>query len=214
MTPVDFSLYLITDRGQTGGRPLVEVVAKSLAGGVRAVQLREKDLPSRQLFELACRLRQLTREAGARLLINDRVDIAMASDADGVHLGVAGMPVREARRLLGNGRLIGYSSHGLEEALQAETEGADFVTFGPVYQTPSKMSYGAPLGVAHLQDACRALKIPVFALGGVKLATVAEIMAAGAHGVALISAIIAAPDPCRAAASILQTIEDHAHFFR
>lgn len=214
MTPVDFSLYLISDRGQTGGRLLVEVVASALAGGVRAVQLREKDLPARQMFELAMQLRQLTREAGARLLINDRVDVALAVDAEGVHLGTNGMPVREARRLLGHNRLIGYSAHGLNEALQAQADGADFITFGPVYHTPSKAPYGEPVGVAAMQTACRALAIPLFALGGVKEAAVPELMAAGARGVALISAIIAAPDPRQAAASILQTIEEHAHFPR
>ena len=214
MPPVDFTLYLISDRGQTGGRPLIEVMGKALSGGVRAVQLREKDLPPRQMFEFAVQLRQVTREAGARLLINDRVDIALAVDADGVHLGVASMPVREARRLLGDSSLIGYSAHSLAEAVQAQADGADFITFGPVYHTPSKAAYGAPLGVTALQEVCRTLSIPVFALGGVKVTSIPELLAAGVSGVALISAIMAAPDPQLAAASILQTIEDHAHFSR
>lgn len=214
MLPIDFSLYLISARCQTGGRPLVEVVRDALAGGVRAVQLREKDLSASRLFELAAELRQLTNTHGARLLINDRLDVAMAVDADGVHLGIAGLPVRAARRLLGSQKLIGYSAHAVDEALQAQADGADFVTFGPVYQTPSKAAYGAPVGLDALQAACQALTIPVFALGGVNKTSVPELMAAGVRGIALISAIIAAPDPQQTAASMLQSIEDHAHYFR
>ncbi len=214
MLPIDFSLYLISDRSQTAGRPLVEVIRDALAGGVRAVQLREKDLPAGRLFELAAELRQLTSARGARLLINDRLDVALAVDADGVHLGIAGLPVRAARRLLGGQKLIAYSAHALDEALQAQADGADFVTFGPVYQTPSKAAYGAPVGLDALQAACRALTIPVFALGGVTKTSVPELMTAGVRGIALISAIIAAPDPQQTAASMLQSIEDHAHYFR
>jgi len=208
---VDFSLYLITDRHQTMGRPLVAVVRQALEGGVRTVQLREKDLSSRELFKLAEELRLITSQYGARLLINDRVDIALAIDADGVHLGAASQPVSTARRLLGPQRLIGYSAHSVPQAAQAAAEGADFVTFGPVFFTPSKSDYGEPLGVDQLRSASEALTIPVFALGGVKRENIAQVMAAKAHGIALISAVIAAADPKTETASLLQAIELHAN---
>ena len=207
---VDFSLYLITDRMQTAGRALPAVVADALRGGLRAVQLREKDLAAGQLFELAVELRQLTRQYGAKLLINDRIDVALAVAADGVHLGKAGLPVPEARRMLGSERLIGYSAHSADEALQAQLAGADFVTLGPVYHTPSKAQYGEPLGLSVLSEAARVVTIPVFALGGVKHASVAEVLSAGAHGVALISAIMVAPNPRAETESLLQTITRHA----
>ncbi len=207
---VDFTLYLITDRHQTAGRQLPAVVADALAGGVTAVQLREKDLPARQLLELARELRDLTRRHGARLLINERIDVALAVDADGVHLGAASIPVAVARRLLGCEKLIGYSAHGVSEALAAQNDGADFVTFGPVYHTPSKAPYGAPLGVEHLAEAAAALAVPVFALGGVAVHTVPEIIRAGASGIALISAIISSPDPESSSRTILETLRNHA----
>jgi thiamine-phosphate pyrophosphorylase len=206
---VDFTLYLITDRMQTAGRGLPAVVAASLRGGLRAVQLREKDLTAGQLFEHAVELRQLTRDYGAKLLINDRIDVALAVDADGVHLGKAGLPVLEARRILGGERLIGYSAHSEVEALQAQHDGADFITFGPVYHTPSKAQYGQPLGLDALAGAARVVSIPVFALGGVKHASVAEVMSAGAHGIAMISAIMAAPEPTIETESLLRTIACH-----
>ena len=207
---VDFSLYLITDRTQTAGRELPAVVAAALRGGVRAVQLREKDLPKHELLELARSLRTLTRQYSARLLINSSVEIALDVAADGVHLGSASLAVAEARRLLGPDRLIGYSAHSLHEALRAEADGADFITFGPVYHTPSKLAYGDPLGLAGLAAAVKSLQIPVFALGGVKKPTVSEVMATGAAGIALISAIITAADPQLAAEALHRAIENHA----
>jgi thiamine-phosphate pyrophosphorylase len=206
---VDFSLYLITDRLQTAGRGLPAVVADALRGGLRAVQLREKDLTGCQLFDLAGELRNSTREYGAKLLINDRIDIAMAVGADGVHLGKASVPVAVARCILGRDQVIGYSAHSLSEAEQAERDGADFVTFGPIYDTPSKAGYGEPLGLARLAEVARRLTIPVFALGGVNITTVHDVMLAGAHGIALISAIVAAQNPTIETESLLRIIAHH-----
>lgn len=206
---VDFSLYLITDRMLTAGRALPAVVADALRGGLRAVQVREKDLTGRQLFELAGELRTVTREYGAQLLINDRIDVALAVGADGVHLGRSSLPVSVARRILGRSMTIGYSAHSLDEAQQAECDGADFVTFGPIYATPSKAAYGEPLGLVHLAEVARCLTIPVFALGGVKISSAHEVMAAGAHGIALISAVIAARNPTAATEDLLQIIACH-----
>jgi len=206
MKPVDFSLYLITDRTQTAGQPLVDVVRAALAGGVRAVQLREKDLPDDEYAELARTLRCVTREFGAALFINSRVDIALAVGADGVHLGAASAPVAEVRGRCGRAMLIGYSSHGLAEARRAVRDGADFITFGPVFATPSKAAYGEPLGCAALQRAVEALPVPVFALGGVKPENLPAVREAGCSRIALISAVSAAPDPGRAARELLASL--------
>jgi len=195
---ITFSLYLITDRKQTAGRPLLEVVEAALSGGVRAVQLREKDLPAAELYELAWEMRALTSKFDAQLFINDRIDIALAVEADGVHLGASSIPVTAARRIAPD-LIIGYSSHAAGEAAAALAKGADFVTFGPVFHTPSKAAYGEPVGLEQLERACDLAVGPVFALGGVKLGNLAQINAAGCWRVALISDIMSAPDPAVAA---------------
>ena len=204
MPEIDFSLYLITDRRQVApGLELAAAVERALEGGVRAVQLREKDLSAAALFPLACELRALTRRYGARLFVNDRIDVALAAEADGVHLGGHSLPTKVVRRLLGSGRLIGVSTHSEAEAVQAARDGADFVTFGPVYFTPSKAPFGAPVGLGRLRSAVAATPLPVFALGGITPERCAEVREAGAAGAALISAILADPDPAAAAARCL-----------
>lgn len=192
---IGFNLYLITDRHQSGGLRLIDIVEEALKGGVRAVQLREKDLSSRELYELAYDMRKLTAQYSARLIINDRVDIALAVDADGVHLATTSMPIHRVRKLLGNSKLIGLSCHNQVNAIMAQENGADFITFGPVYYTPSKANYGKPVGVELLDTVTHLLDIPVFALGGIKRDNIHEVIAAEAAGIALVSAIIASDDP-------------------
>jgi thiamine-phosphate pyrophosphorylase len=192
---VDFSLYLVTDRNATSGRPLFEVLEECLDAGVRAIQLREKDLSGRELYKLASELRTLTRRSRARLLINDRIDIALAVGADGVQLPSDSFPPTEARRLLGSGKLIGVSTHSLDQAKSAEKEGADFIVFGPVFDTPSKRGYGPPLGIDALANAADSLGKPVFAIGGIRVEDVPKLRKAGARGVAAISAILSSPEP-------------------
>jgi thiamine-phosphate pyrophosphorylase len=209
MQMTDFSLYLITDRHQTGGRPLAEVVRQSLDGGVKAVQLREKDLSGAALYRLAVELRRLTSDFDALFLINDHLDIALAVEADGVHVGVNSLPVAAVRRVLGQGKIIGYSAHTIDEALRAQGDGADFVTLSPVYHTPSKAAFGEPCGVKKLADAASALNIPVIGLGGISLANITEALSANIQGIAVISAIMAAADPRVSAASLLKKIEEH-----
>ena len=199
---IDFDLYLITDRKQVRNSNLLAVMEGALRGGVKAVQLREKDLSSKELYDTALGMRELTSRFGAKLFINDRIDIALAADADGVHLGAESMPVRAARKLLGKDKLIGVSCHDRASALAADEEGADFITFGPVYDTPSKARYGDPVGIAALRETAGLLRIPVIALGGVKRENAGEVISAGAHGIALISAIIAADNPENEAAEL------------
>ncbi len=189
MRSVDFALYLITDR-KVMKTSFYEAVEEALRAGVKALQLREKDLTVRELLQMSYKLRELTSAFGARLFINDRVDVAMAVQADGVHLGGASMPVSAVRRIVGNGLMIGVSTHHIKEAATAEAEGADFITFGPVYDTPSKRQYGPPQGIERLREVTSKIRIPVFAIGGIKKDKVSEVLDAGAHGVALISAIL------------------------
>ncbi len=192
MPRVDFPVYLISDRHQTGGRPLGSLIQQAVKAGIRAVQLRERDLPTRSLLALAEEVQGYTRASGAALLVNDRGDLAMALGAEGVHLRSDSMPVGVARKLLGPERLIGVSTHSVEEVVKAEGEGADFAVLGPVYETSSKLTYGSPLGLSPIEKAARRCRIPVFAIGGLTASRAREVRLAGAFGVAVISSILGA----------------------
>ncbi len=198
---LDFSLYFVTDRKQTGGRPLVDVVRAALDGGVRAVQLREKDLEGGELYRLAEELRILTARYTARLLINDRIDVALAVDADGVQLGQDSFPMITARQLLVPKKMIGVSTHSPVEIEAAR--GADFLVFGPLYFTPSKAAYGEPQGLQRLRQAVTQSAVPVIAIGGIKKEQITEVINAGAHGIGVITAISTAADPAQAAQELL-----------
>jgi thiamine-phosphate pyrophosphorylase len=205
-----FDLYLVTDRRQTQGRDLLWVLEQALEGGVRAVQLREKELGGRDLFLLAEKTQRLCGRYRASLLINDRIDVALGVDADGVHLGGSSMPPDAARRLLGSGKLIGVSTHSVQEAQAAKRAGADFVLFGPVYFTPSKAAYGQPQGAQALKEVVEKISLPVYAIGGVKVENISALMGTGIRGVALISAVMSAADPKRAAEEILAALKKGA----
>ena len=185
---------MITDRTQTLDRSLEEVIDASLHGGARAFQLREKDLEGRELTALAERLLRLIRPAGGRLLINDRIDVTLAVGAAGAHLSRRGFPPAVARRLLGPARLLGVSCHSVAEAEEAQDGGADFILLGPIFFTPSKASYGPPLGLELLRQVRPRIRLPLFAIGGINAANREEVLAAGADGVAVISAVMTAPD--------------------
>jgi thiamine-phosphate pyrophosphorylase len=202
----DFDVYLVTDRTGTRGRDLVWVVEEALDGGVGAVQLREKDLGGGELFSLAEKVKRLCARYQARLFINDRVDVALAVDADGVQLGSRSMPVDVARKLLGENKLIGASTHSMDEALAAERAGADFVLFGPVYFTPSKADYGDPQGLEPLKEVVEKISLPVYAIGGVRPENVEAVRKTGARGVALISAVIGAEEPAALSREMLRLL--------
>jgi thiamine-phosphate pyrophosphorylase len=201
--PAAWRVYLVTDRTQTNGRPLIDVVEAALRGGIRAVQLRERGLTTRELLTLAEALRAVADRYGAALLINERIDVALACRADGVHLPADSFTIAEARALLGAQRVIGVSTHGPDEVAAAAAAGADFAVFGPIYDTPSKRPYGAPLGVAGLAAARAAAALPLFAIGGIDLARCAEVLAHGADGIAVIRAVLGADDPTRAARALV-----------
>jgi len=203
----DFDLYLVTARNQTHGRDLLWVLEAALAGGVEAIQLREKDLGGRELFFLAESARKLTQRYHARLLINDRIDIALAVDADGVHLSTASIPIESARVLLGRQRLVGASTHSLEEAAEAVRNGADFILFGPVYFTASKAPHGSPQGLATLKKIVEKISLPIYAIGGIKPENITDTRRTGVRGVALISAVMSAADPKDATKKILKLLK-------
>ncbi len=187
----EFRYYLITDRKQSTRRTLVEAVAEACRQGIRAVQLREKGLPGRELYELADEVRTITLRYHARLFINERVDVALAVGADGVHCPESGLAPAAVRRLSSN-LLIGASTHSLKAAEQAAAGGADFLLFGPVYQTPSKMKYGDPQGISRLKAVAGAVSIPVYAVGGITPERARPCLEAGAYGVAGISSLLQA----------------------
>ena len=195
---INFRLYVVTDRHEAVGRDLEDVVAGAARGGAGAIQLREKDLSARDLYALGARLQAALTPYGVPLLINDRLDVALALDAKGVHLAGHSLPTAVARRMLGTGKLLGVSTHSVEEARCAAAEGADFIVFGPVFTTPSKVVYGPPQGLQHLSTVVRAVRIPVIAIGGIDHTNLPQVMQAGAYGVAMIRAVLAAPDPYQA----------------
>jgi thiamine-phosphate pyrophosphorylase len=190
---IDFKLYLVTGRALCAGRALETVVAEACGAGVRAVQLREKDLSAAALHGLAMTMREVTRRTGSRLFLNDRADIALGIGADGVHCPEAGLPVRVARRVC-PGALVGASAHSLERAVEADSSGADFVLFGPVFPTPSKAKFGEPQGLDALAAVASGVGVPVFAIGGVKPENARLCLESGAAGVGVVSAILSAED--------------------
>jgi thiamine-phosphate pyrophosphorylase len=203
-----FKLYLITDRHATK-MPLPDAIRLALQGGVRAVQLREKELPVRELLALARELRLLTREFNAQLFVNDRVDVAVAVDADGVHLGHQSMPVDAVRRVVGDRMLIGVSTHNMQEAIEAEQGAADFITFGPIYDTPSKSKLGSPVGCDVINIVKKSISIPIYGLGGISSGNIAPVLKAGAYGVAMISAVLRADNIQQATEDIVRQLDSN-----
>jgi thiamine-phosphate pyrophosphorylase len=202
----ELRLTLVTDRTQTRGRELAAVVGECLAAGLPAVQVREKDLGAADLAFLCRRIRGLTLDTGARLVVNDRVDVALAVGADAVQRASTSLPVKDIRALVGTRLRIGASVHSLPEALEAEVNGADWLVFGPVYDTPSKRAYGLPQGLDKLARVASAVRIPVIAIGGITAERVGDVKRAGAHGTAVISAILTAESPADATARFLEAL--------
>ena len=205
---INLRLYLVTDRTLSGDRPLEKIVCESVASGVTAVQLREKNSGTREFLEQAFTLRQATTQLGIPLIINDRLDIALACRADGIHLGQDDMQCALARRIAGNDMIFGISVSTLNEALQAETDGADYLGVGPLFTTPTKADALPATGLDVLRSIRRAVRIPLVGIGGINYTNAGDVIRAGADGVAVVSAIIASPDPGAAAAALRSVVDE------
>jgi thiamine-phosphate pyrophosphorylase len=199
-------LYVITERVPALDRDHAAVALAALAGGATVIQLRDKALDGRELLETAQELRRLTRETGRLLIINDRIDLALAVEADGVHLGQSDLPVALARRLLGPSALIGCSVRTVEEARAAEEAGADHLGVGPVFSTATKLDAGVPIGLEAIRALRAATSLPLVAIGGINAGNVAAVMAAGACSAAVISAVSQATDMTEAALRLAEEI--------
>ncbi|HOW86890.1 MAG TPA: thiamine phosphate synthase [Candidatus Aminicenantes bacterium] len=204
---IDYSLYLVADAGYAAGRDLAGLVDAAVDGGVTIVQLRAKSLGGAAFAALASDVAARLARRGVPLLINDRVDVALACGAAGVHLGQDDLPVAAARRLLGPRGIIGLSVNTAEEARRAERDGADYVGAGPAFATSTKQTELAVLGPAGIGRIKAAVRLPVVAIGGIGAAGAAEMAAAGADGVAVVSAILGAPDARRAAEELKRAFE-------
>jgi len=202
---MDPSLYVVLDRASARGRDLVDVLDAALAGGCRLVQLREKEWPSGRLLPLAERLRARCAAAGATFIINDRVDLAVAVGADGVHVGQDDLPPRAARPLLRPGMILGVSTHSVDQARAAQADGADYVAVGSMFPTSSKAEFQL-VGPDLIRKLRPEIRVPLVGIGGVSHANVGEVIAAGADGVAVISAVCAAENPRAAAERFLTLI--------
>lgn len=201
----DLRLYLVTDSGLSLGRPLEEIVKEAVAGGVTMVQLREKEASTRDFVELALRLKPVCEAAGVPLIINDRIDVALAVGADGVHIGQSDMPYEVARRLLGPNKIIGLSVENFEDLEVANGLDVDYVGISPVYGTPTKTDTAEPFGLEGLRKAVELSVHPTVAIGGMNASTIGAVMGVGTDGVAVVSAICSAPSP-REASQELQKI--------
>ena len=205
MSRFDWTLYLVTDRRLAGGRPLPGLVAAAVRGGVTAVQLREKECATREFIGLARALKALLEPLGVPLIVNDRVDIALAAGADGVHLGQSDMDCRDARRVLGPSAVIGLSVENLDQAAAAPPE-ADYLGVSPVFSTPTKTDTAPEWGISGLVALRRATRRPLVAIGGIDCGNAAQVIGGGADGIAVVSAICAAPDPELAARALRRAI--------
>ncbi len=208
----DLSLYLVTDRELSLGRSLSEIVEKSVSGGATIVQLREKDLETRDFLQLARRLKEILRPLNIPLIINDRMDIAIASGADGIHVGQSDMPVDEIRNYLGKDILIGLSVESAEDAVEANRLDIDYIGISPVYTTPTKKELTSGLGLGGVKEISEISRFPSVAIGGINLENTAEIIRSGADGIAVVSAICSADKPEKAASELYREVIDASAF--
>lgn len=206
MKKEELKLYLVTDRGLAGERAIEDIVKEAVEGGVTMVQLREKDIATRDFIALALRLKDVLKPYGVPLIINDRVDVALASGAEGVHIGQSDMPYAIARKLLGPSKIIGLSVENFEQIEEANSLDVDYIGVSPVFATPTKTDTAEPFGLDGLRKAVRMSVHPTVAIGGMNERTAADVMACGTDGIAVVSAIVCAPDPKESSKNLLQII--------
>ncbi len=199
-------LHVLTDTVLQSRFSHAELTRLAIAGGADTIQFRQKGGPTREMIEVAKEMRDLCGEAGVLFIVNDRIDVAIASGADGVHLGQDDFPIPLARELLGKGAVIGGSAVTLAEAKKCHSEGADYVGFGPVYPTTSKDDAGPVTGLARLREVVENIPVPVIAIGGVVVENAREVLEAGALGIAVISAVCCQPDPEKATRALYEAL--------
>jgi len=200
ISPARWRLYVITDERVSRGRSHLQVAEAAILGGADVLQLRDKESSSGRLFQVAMQLRKLTREAKVPLIVNDRLDIALAADADGVHVGQADLPASVARSILGPGRILGVSAETVAEAVAAAEDGADYLGVGPVFEARgTKPDAGLPLGLELIAEIRRHCRLPIVAIGGINAENARRVRDAGADAVAVISAVSSADDIAQAA---------------
>ncbi len=203
---IDYTLCLVTDRGLARGRPTLDIVEAAVCGGVTCVQLREKTGSTREFIEQALAIRDFLRFRDIPLIINDRLDVALAVGADGVHLGQNDMPLAMARSIVKDAMFIGISTNSLEDAVAAEKGGADYLGVGPIYETPTKTDTAPVLGLDGLGKIRKNIKIPLVTIGGMNHSNAAQVIRNGADGIAVVSAIVAAEDPEKVSRDLMNTI--------
>lgn len=203
---IDWSLYLVTDRSLSNGRQLDSIVYDAIKGGVSIVQIREKKASTSEFLALTKSILAVTRELNVPLIINDRIDIALAAGADGVHLGQSDMPYEDARRLLGDDAIIGISVTNVEQALKAEKWDVDYLGIGPIFFTTTKEDLKTPIGFEGFKAIRKVSRHPLIAIGGIKKETAQEAMLCGAQGIAVVSAIVSADSPQLAAQELLENV--------
>jgi thiamine-phosphate pyrophosphorylase len=205
---MNYDLYIITDETIAGGRSHAEIARQAALGGADIIQLRDKNRSCKELVTVGQEMAVITREAGAYLIVNDRLDVAMACGADGVHFGQDDMRVGTARQIAPPGFIIGVSVGTVEEAAEAEREGADYVALSPTFLTSSKDNAGPGHGLDRLREIKRAVSIPVIAIGGINRQNVRDVIAAGADGIAVISAVVARQDIAAAARELKDLVRE------
>ncbi len=209
ISPGLWRLYVIIDPKASRGRSDLQVAEAAIAGGADVLQLRDKEASSGRLYEVALQLRKLTRDAGIPFIVNDRLDIALAADADGVHVGQTDLPASVARKIMGPGRILGVSVDTVEEAVLAERDGADYLGVGPVFEARgTKPDAGPPLGVDRIARIRRRCGLPIVAIGGINAENARTVRAAGADAAAVISAVVSADDIAHAARRLKRILED------
>jgi len=196
------TLYLITDRSLSRGRATSDVVREALAGGVDVVQLRDKQVETAEVVLEGLRLHEITARHGVPLIVNDRIDVALAIEAEGAHVGQTDLPAHLARKLLPAPALLGVSTSSVDMAHGAQQQQADYIGFGPIYRTDTKATAASPRGTAIMQSILQAVDVPLVALGGISSHNLSDVVAAGANHIAVCSAIVAADDVRRAAANL------------
>ena len=206
-TPFDFSLYLVTDKNLTNGRPLETVVEEAIEGGVTIVQIRDKKSSTKEFLSIAKNIRVITEKAGVPLIINDRADIALAVNADGLHIGQSDMPYEEARKLMGPNAIIGISATNIEQAKAAASWDVDYLGIGPIFFTNTKEDLKTPIGFEGFKSIAAVSSHPLIAIGGIKANHVQQAMQSGAAGVAVVTAIVSADSPKLAAEELLSEVK-------